>query len=624
MFGAILGNIVGSPYEFDRGEKVKSFDFFNPRCRFTDDSVMTLAIADALMTVGKDADVETIKKAVVASMQDYGRRYPKAGYGGMFRRWLQDPDPKPYHSFGNGAAMRISAVGWMYDSLERIEEVAVAVTEVTHDHPEGIRGALAVVSAIFLARKGLTLFDIRDFIIRELDYDLSRTVDEIRPDYKMDETCQGCIPEALTCFFESRSYEDAIRNAVSIGGDTDTIACIVGGMAEAYYGMPEGWTKKVKSYLPAELCGVLEKFEKVYYPAETSDYMKARRLRWQTNWKTNEPVPGVDLGAYWVLTQEGVTKGWPEALELEAYASYTGTSLFPVDYVKSRNDLLRLIEGAEHPAPEWYNTLGYIFYYGRTNDGKPEYEKALQYFTVAASFGLFEASYKIADMLAAGQGVPKNTDAAARIVEDLYSENRRRFEDQVFDGKFADVALRMGGLYENGYGVLRDPVSALSYYMQAKLAIENRKPFNEFGDEKVARKIEEGLERVKRSLPPDFFLESLTAPVPFLLNEILESSYGMDIAVFTKEGETYLLCALAPEEGEARKHLFTVPELSLCALTNSIILKLEEAKNIRMPSREKHFYINGLEYDPEKEEWQFLYGDTPMLLFQCSGFTLAK
>ena len=624
MFGAILGDIIGSPYEFDRGAKTKEFDLFDPRANFTDDSVITIAVAAALMKAGKDASPDLIRKEVVESMRTFGRRYPDAGYGGRFGAWLQSDDPKPYDSFGNGSAMRISAVGWLYDSWERTREVAIAVTDVTHNHPEGIRGALATVAGIYFARKGLQKYEIQDIITRDYGYDFSRTLEEIRPDYHMDETCQGCMAEALTCFFEGLSYEDTIRNAVSIGGDTDTNACIAGGIAEAYFGLPKGWKEKCKSYLPADLLKVVEEFEALVYPADDSDFIKRRKIRYITNWEDFIPLKGVDPGEFRSLVEEGVEKEWGEAVEIMAYATYTGNEIFKQDYYLSRDCLNRLIDFTEHPAPEWYNTLGYIYYYGRTNGGVPEYTKALQCFTIGASFGLFESRYKIADMMQAGHGLPKNLDGSARLIIDMYFENRRRFEDQEFDGKFADLALRMGALYENGLGVDKELSTALACYMQADLAISMRRPFHRFGDEKVERRIKEGLKRVRGALPKDFFKETLTSPVPFLFGDILRNSNGMDVAVFKRGGEVYLLGAVVPEESDSRKYLFTVPELSICALSDSVILKVEKAENLRITSRDKHVFINSIMIDDKSGEWRFLNGDTPMIRFKCSGFTLAK
>ena len=238
MYGAILGDIIGSPFEFDRGDKTKEFDLFSKGCGFTDDSVMTIAIGEALLTIGSEATVKKIEEAVVANMQDWGRRHPYAGYGGRFRYWLEERNPKSYGSYGNGSAMRVSAAGWLYDSLERTREVARATANVTHNHPEGIKGAEATASAIYMARNESSKEEIKEYIEREFHYNLDRTLDEIRPGYHMDETCQRTVPEAIIAFLESKDFEDAIRNVVSLGGDTDTLGAITGSIAEAFYGIP--------------------------------------------------------------------------------------------------------------------------------------------------------------------------------------------------------------------------------------------------------------------------------------------------------------------------------------------------------------------------------------------------
>ena len=212
MYGAILGDIIGSPFEFDRGDKTKDFKLFSRRSHFTDDSVMTLAVCEALLKVGQDATVKEIEDAVISSMQSWGRRYPHEGYGGYFRRWLAARHPEPYNSFGNGSAMRVSAAGWLYDSLEKTR---------------------------FMARNGSSKEEIKKYIENEFHYDLNRTLDEIRPSFHMDETCQKTVPEAIIAFLEARDFEDAIRNAVSLGGDTDTLGAITGSISEAYFGVPE-------------------------------------------------------------------------------------------------------------------------------------------------------------------------------------------------------------------------------------------------------------------------------------------------------------------------------------------------------------------------------------------------
>ena len=264
MYGAILGDIIGSPFEFDRGDKTKEFDLFTKGCDFTDDSVMTIAVGEALLAVGPEATVKEIEEAVVTNMQDWGKRYPYAGYGGRFRYWLRERNPKPYGSYGNGSAMRVSAVGWLYDSLERTREVARATANVTHNHPEGIKGAEATASAIYMARNGFSKEEIKEYIEREFYYNLDRTLGEIRPGYHMDETCQRTVPEAIIAFLEAKDYEDAIRNAVSLGGDTDTLGAITGSIAEAFYGISDVLIAECRSRIDEGLMtDILDEFDHI-------------------------------------------------------------------------------------------------------------------------------------------------------------------------------------------------------------------------------------------------------------------------------------------------------------------------------------------------------------------------
>ena len=264
MYGAILGDIIGSPFEFDRGDKTKEFDLFTKGCDFTDDSVMTIAVGEALLAVGKEATVKEIEEAVVTNMQDRGKRYPYAGYGGRFRYWLRERNPKPYGSYGNGSAMRVSAAGWLYDSLERTREVARATANVTHNHPEGIKGAEATASAIYMARNESSKEEIKEYIEREFHYNLDRTLDEIRPGYHMDETCQRTVPEAIIAFLESKDFEDAIRNAVSLGGDTDTLGAITGSIAEAFYGISDVLIAECRSRIDEGLMtDILDEFDHI-------------------------------------------------------------------------------------------------------------------------------------------------------------------------------------------------------------------------------------------------------------------------------------------------------------------------------------------------------------------------
>lgn len=261
MYGAILGDIIGEPYEFDRGNKSKHFPLFSKGPKFTDDTVMTVAVAEALLdSMGKPDD--GIRKALVNSMQCWGARFPYAGYGTMFSRWLVSENPKPYGSYGNGAAMRVSSAGWLFDSLDETRKKARLTAEVTHNHPEGIKGAECVASAIWMARHGKTKDEIKAFVEDTFGYDLSRTCDEIRPKYRHVESCQETVPEAVTAFLEGTDFEDVIRTAVSLGGDCDTLTCIAGGMAEAMYGVPEYLKAECRKRLEPDMVKVLDRFER--------------------------------------------------------------------------------------------------------------------------------------------------------------------------------------------------------------------------------------------------------------------------------------------------------------------------------------------------------------------------
>ena len=261
MLGAILGDIIGSPYEFDMGNKSKVFPMFSEQSAFTDDTVMTLAVGAALMDVPLDASDERIKKQIIYRMREFGKRYPHAGYGVRFSQWLAAQDPKPYNSYGNGSAMRVSAAAWLYEDLETVRRVARLSAAVTHNHPEGIKGAEAVASAIFLARTGCSKAKIKESIEKTFQYVLDCTCDEIRPDYHHVESCMETVPEAVTAFLEGRDFEDVIRTAVSLGGDCDTLTAIAGSIAEGYYGIPEELSLVCRKYLPSDLLCVLERFE---------------------------------------------------------------------------------------------------------------------------------------------------------------------------------------------------------------------------------------------------------------------------------------------------------------------------------------------------------------------------
>jgi len=265
MIGAIIGDFVGSPYEFDLGENkgyLSHLDFplLIRNSKFTDDTVMTIAVGEAVMN-GRN-DPELTRREVAKCMQLWGAKYPYAGYGRRFKKWLKEEPPQPYNSYGNGSAMRVSSVGWLYDTIEDVLQYAEITAAVTHDHSEGIKGAQAVAAAIFLARTKHSKEEIKQYIEENFHYDLERTVDEIRPGYGFDETCQGSVPESIIAFLESTSFEDAVRKAVSLDGDADTQGAITGSIAEAFYGVPEELKVQIRGKLPFDMRTVLLRFNK--------------------------------------------------------------------------------------------------------------------------------------------------------------------------------------------------------------------------------------------------------------------------------------------------------------------------------------------------------------------------
>ena len=272
MLGAIIGDTVGSVYEFNN-IKTTDFPLFDPRCNYTDDSILTMAVAEWLLTDPQHG-MDTLETIFL----DFAKKYPcpMGGYGGGFSRWLFHPEAlgdygsrdfkpgtrHPYNSFGNGAAMRCSANGWMFDTLEKTERVAGLSAAITHNHPEGIKGAQSTAAAIFMARHGASKEEIRDYISAKYGYNLNRTCDEIRPVYDWDSSCQGTVPEAMVAFFDSTDFESAIRLAVSLGGDSDTLACITGGIAEAFYkDIPDDITLKIWGLIPEDFKEIFKKME---------------------------------------------------------------------------------------------------------------------------------------------------------------------------------------------------------------------------------------------------------------------------------------------------------------------------------------------------------------------------
>lgn len=273
MLGAIIGDVVGSVYEWNN-IKTKDFELFKPNCFFTDDTVMTVAVAKALLLTrekqSKTNEKISFKKELIEQMQDFGKRYPNSGYGGMFSGWLLSDNPKPYNSFGNGSAMRVSPCGYIAVTLDEALLLAKASAEVTHNHPEGIKGAEATASAIFLARCNRSKNEIKEYI-QDNFYPLDKSLDEIRLNYSFNETCQETVPQAFWAFLESVDFEDAIRNAISLGGDSDTLAAITGSIAWAYYrqfGVPispdlQKIQDKVYTYLPQEFIDIYEQTDEM-------------------------------------------------------------------------------------------------------------------------------------------------------------------------------------------------------------------------------------------------------------------------------------------------------------------------------------------------------------------------
>ena len=254
MLGAIIGDIAGSTYEFRNATK-EDFELLPEGSFYTDDTVLSIAIADAILS----------KRTYKDCLLEYARKYRNMGYGMKFKKWYHQEDPQPYNSFGNGSAMRVSPVGWAFDTIEEVLEEAKKTAEPTHNHPEGIKGAQATAAAIFMARKGKSKSEIKIFIGSEFDYDLSRSYEMVKATHKYNEICQKTVPESLICFLESENFEDALRKAIWIGGDSDTIACITGSIAEAYYkSIPDYLLEKAHSNLPAELNHIVVEFRERY------------------------------------------------------------------------------------------------------------------------------------------------------------------------------------------------------------------------------------------------------------------------------------------------------------------------------------------------------------------------
>ncbi len=262
MLGAIVGDIAGSRFEFGQF-KSKAFELLDKGCFFTDDTVLTLAVCEGLLRY--NGDVEKLEQQTINFARKFASEYRSCGYGAKFKAWVVSKDPKPYGSFGNGAAMRVSGCGYVADSIEEVKLLSKAVTAITHDHPQAILAAEATAVCVYLAREGRSLEGIRQYVLSHY-YKMDFTLDEIRPSYRHEVSCQESVPQALESFFESNSFEDAIRNAVSLGGDSDTIAAIAGSIAEPYYGIPTDIREKALGFLDERLRSVVKRFETHYPP----------------------------------------------------------------------------------------------------------------------------------------------------------------------------------------------------------------------------------------------------------------------------------------------------------------------------------------------------------------------
>jgi type I restriction enzyme M protein len=313
MLGAIIGDIVGSRFELNN-IKSKKFKFLTYKCSPTDDSIMTLAIAQAILV--SKPDYSDLSMKVVERMQKIGRHYPDCGYGRGFYKWIFSDTPQPYNSFGNGAAMRVSAAGFAANSLEETKLLSRKITEVTHNHPEGIKGAEATAIAIYLAKTGKNILEIRDYIDKNY-YPMNFTLDQIKSSYKFNETCQNTVPQALMAFFESTGFEDAIRNAISIGGDSNTIAAICGGVAEAYYGIPSKLRKHALTFLDEQLLQILVVFENKYPPVMEK---KTGDVRIPVERAASRKVEGSDRGS---LIEQSVNAADADTADAEATVEKT-------------------------------------------------------------------------------------------------------------------------------------------------------------------------------------------------------------------------------------------------------------------------------------------------------------
>lgn len=356
------------------------------------------------------------------------------------------------------------------------------------------------------------------------------------------------------------------------------------------------------------------------------DEVYRQQIKEWTNWDDlSFKAEPEDRETYAKLVRLGVKKGWPEALEVMGYASYGGNEIFPEDWKMAEYCFKKLIATEQKPSPFYYNSLGYIYYYGRTNDAKPDYQKAYAYYSVAAIHGVYEAMYKVADMLIAGKGVPKNEEAGALLVERVALENRELLERGHYDCKFADAALRLGKLFEDGIGRDKDLETAFSLYLQAEFAIRKRmEAYNFYGDAAVSRNIERAMRRVEQKLPKDYFKEALVSDNPYLAGALLQGSEdGIYVSTAAKDGEVFLLAKLVepPEGEEMKKQLFAFPELNFADLTDSVAMRVDNLKSLKIETDEGWAFVDHIEMDDKTGYWTFYNGDMPVLRIRAGGFS---
>ena len=489
MYGAILGDIIGSRFEFDRSPKIKEFELFGQGCDFTDDTVMTIAIAEALLDAGKEPEEETAKKLMIASMKKWGHAVPDAGYGGRFQAWLFSRNTEPYGSYGNGSAMRVSPAGWLYDTIEETRNVARWTAEITHNHPEGIKGAESVASVIFLARNGSTKEEIKEYVIKEFGYDLSRTCDDIRPNYRHVESCQETVPEAMTAFFEGDSFEDVIRLAVSLGGDCDTLTDIAGAMAEAYYGIPNKLIDECRNRVTEQIREVMDRFD-VYLNGEeeTKERVIIGFEGVKNAAESGKEEAFTDAVQNFIWNEEGQPEDTPEIRQsLKEYLMQhiiNGNTVAMVQFAAMHAEG-RLTEKDPKIAFQWYkrasdmgnilatSNLGFCYLYG--NGTEINYEEAFKAFSKAAVLGMEEAYIRMGDMYLEGLYVEKDVMTAFRLYKMAYNSTDDNIYDLYNMQVRSDAGRRIGECYYNGYGVEKDVSMALSCYADALYYYEKRK-----------------------------------------------------------------------------------------------------------------------------------------------------